>query len=108
MLEAFKRTMGKEHPGTLDAASDLATDLMVQVKLTEAETLFRRVQMGKEHARGREDIETLQSVSKLAQLTDAKTTKLPPKRFLSAHKQDWNAPYRRMIPFVWISIITSP
>jgi tetratricopeptide (TPR) repeat protein len=66
VLEEFERTLGKDHPSTLNNVSNLAGVLRDQGKYEEAEEMNRRALEGREKVLGKEHPDTLTGVSNLA------------------------------------------
>ena len=66
VLEARERTLGAEHPSTLDSVNNLANCLRAMGQLKDAEVLYRKALKARERSLGAEHFETLGSVNNLA------------------------------------------
>ena len=71
-MEARERTLGREHPDTLQSVNNLAELLDTRGDYAHAEVLFRRALEVRERTLGKQEPRTLHSVSNLAQVLDAK------------------------------------
>jgi hypothetical protein len=73
-LEARGRLLGKEHPDTLTAMSDLARRLQMQGDLAEARQLQKQVLDARGRLLGEEHPDTLKAMNNLAQTLKIKGT----------------------------------
>ena len=67
-LYGQKRTLGKDHPSTLDSINNLAGLLFDQRKYDEAEPLYREALEGRKRTLGNDHPSTFNSINKLANL----------------------------------------
>ena len=88
-MEAQERTLGAEHPYTLDSVNNLAVCLKTTGQLKDAEALYRRALEGYERTLGAEHPYTLDSVNNLAVCLK---TSGPAERCRSALQESFGGP----------------
>ena len=95
VLEAQERTLGAEHPSTLDSVNNLALCCRAMGQLKDAEVLHRRALEARERTLGAEHPSTLGSVNNLAEclreIGQLKDAEVLHRRALEAHERTLGA-----------------